>query len=425
MLRFDRLRLDAFRLYLIMGAAGSLLAGMIFTGLTVYYIQTVGMNPLQLVLVGTTVEVTILLFEVPTGVLADTYSRRLSVIIGVALVGICYVIQGSVAIFAVIIVAEIIRGIGETFMSGAESAWIADEIGEERVALAYLRHGQMSRIGRFAGIGVAVILGSISLPLPIILGGVLQVLLSLVLLLTMPERGFHPTHRSSGEAPWNSMRRIAQEGITVVRGRPVVWMLVLVGIVFGAFSEGVDRLSEAHFITTFGFPTWPPFLANLQPVVWIGMIDAVGMVLSIVVAEVLIRRWQQEGNRRVGQLLLVSSAALIVAVLTFGLAPSFGVALVAAWTIGVLRSIQYPIAATWLNQHLPSHVRATVLSMVGQADALGQVAGGPVVGLVGLRSLRAALVFSGLILTPALALYSRGVKLEETAATIPVEAVDA
>jgi hypothetical protein len=59
--------------------------------------------------------------------------------------------------------------------------------------------------------------------------------------------------------------------------------------------------------------------------------------------------------------------------------------------------------------------------MVGQADALGQIAGGPVVGVVGLRSLRAALLFSGLILTPALGLYSHGVKLEQNAATIPVE----
>jgi MFS family permease len=412
------LRLDAYRLYLLMGAIGSLLGGLIFTGLTVYYVQNAGMNPLQLVLVGTTVELTILLFEVPTGVLADTYSRRLSVIIGVALVGICYVIQGSVPIFATIIAAEIVRGIGETFMSGAESAWIADEIGEERVALAYLRHGQFSRIGRFIGIGLCVWLASFSLTLPIILGGALQIVFSLFLLLTMPEKGFRPTHRESGEAPWTSMRRIAQDGVSIVRGRPVVWMLVLVGVVFGAFSEGIDRLGEAHFLTTFSFPAWP----DLSAVAWIGIINAGGMLLSIGVAEVLVRRWHLEGNRRVGPLLLASTAGLVLAVIVFGLAPNFTVALVAIWIVGVLRSIQYPIAATWLNQHLPSRVRATVLSMMGQADALGQVAGGPVVGLVGLRSLRAALVFSGLILTPALGLYSRGVKLEQTAATIPVEA---
>jgi DHA3 family tetracycline resistance protein-like MFS transporter len=402
-----------------MGGIGSFLAGLIFTGLTVYYVQTVGMNALQLVLVGTAVEATILLFEVPTGVLADTYSRRLSVIIGVALVGICYVIQGSVAIFAVIIAAEIIRGIGETFMSGAESAWIADEIGEERVGLAFLRNSQVSQIGRLIGIPVSVTLASIWLPLPVILGGALQIVLSLFLLIAMPENGFHPTPHEKGEAPWVAMRRIAHEGVKVVRGRPVVWMLVLVFIVYGAFSEGVDRLGEAHFLTTFDFPAWP----HVDDVVWIGMIEAVGMLLNIAVAQLLIRRWQVESNRRLGPLLLFSSAGIILGVIAFGLAPTFSVAIIAAWFVGILRSMYYPLTSTWLNQHLPSRVRATVLSMVGQADALGQIAGGPVVGFIGLRSLRAALVFSGLILTPSLVLYSRGVKLEQSAETIPVEAI--
>lgn len=412
------LRLDAYKLYLAMGAVGYLLAGMIFTGLTVYYIQMVGMNPLQLVLVGTAVEVTILLFEVPTGVLADTYSRKLSVIIGVALVGICYVIQGSVPVFAIIILAEIVRGIGETFMSGAESAWITDEIGEDRVGLAFLRHGQVGRIGHFVGIGVSIALASIWLPLPVIVGGALQVVWSLFLLVAMPEKNFHPTPRENGEALWTAMRRTALEGMGIVRGRPVVWMLVLVGVVFGAFSEGVDRLGEAHFLNTFGFPAWP----NVSAVAWIGTLEAIGALLNIGVAQLLVRRWRQEGNRRLGPLLLANTAGLILAVLAFGLAPNLGVAIVALWLVGIFRSIQHPIAGTWLNQHLPSRVRATVLSMVGQADALGQVAGGPVVGLVGLRSLRAALVFSGIILTPALGLYSRGAKLEQTAESIPVEA---
>ncbi len=122
MLRFNAWRINAYRLYLIMGAVSSLLSGMIFTVLAVYFVQTVGMNPLQLVLVGTVVEVTILLFEVPTGIVADAYSRRLSVIIGFALIGVCYLVQGKVPIFAVIIAAEIVRGIGETFLKSHAKA---------------------------------------------------------------------------------------------------------------------------------------------------------------------------------------------------------------------------------------------------------------------------------------------------------------
>jgi hypothetical protein len=204
------------------------------------------------------------------------------------------------------------------------------------------------------------------------------------------------------------MRDIAGEGLGIVRGRPVVLMLVLVGVVFGAFSEGFDRLWEAHFLTTFSFPAWPA----LPPVVWIGLLNAGGMLIGMAAAEVLIRRGEITGRRRLGPLLLANSAGLMAAILLFGLAPSFGVAVAAFWAAGVLRMLQHPIAATWLNRHLPSRVRATVLSVLGQADALGQVAGGPVVGAVGLRSLRSALVFSGVILTPALLLYGRGLHLE-------------
>jgi hypothetical protein len=64
-----------------------------------------------------------------------------------------------------------------------------------------------------------------------------------------------------------------------------------------------------------------------------------------------------------------------------------------------------------LNQNIRSEVRATVLSMNGQADALGQVAGGPAIGAIGSAfSIRAALVLSGLLITPALALYTRTFK---------------
>jgi DHA3 family tetracycline resistance protein-like MFS transporter len=418
-------RLDAYKVYLIMGGVSSLAFGMIFTVLAVYYVQTVGMNPLQLVLVGTILEGTVLLFEVPTGIVADTYSRRLSVIISFFLIGACYILQGLLPVVVAIFVAEFIRGVGETFTSGAASAWIADEIGEGKVGRAYLRHGQVSRIGGFAGIALGTGLATINLTLPIVLGGVMLVLFGVVLAFIMPETGFHPTPQDAAAhqapTPWQTMHGIARDGAAVVRTRPVVLMLLLVGIVFGAFSEGLDRLGEAHFLITLGFPAWPAW----EPVVWIGLLNAAGMLLGIVVAEVLVRRLGMTDERRLHRLLLGSTAGLVVAVIAFGLAPTFAVGVITSLAAGVLRSLQYPLASTWLNLHLPSRVRATVLSMVGQADALGQVAGGPVVGLVALRSLRAALVFAGLLLTPALALYVRGLHLTDGAQGTDAEAAPA
>jgi MFS family permease len=110
-----------------------------FTPLAVYYVTTVGLDPLQLVLVGTVLEGTIILFEIPTGIVADVFSRRLSVVLGRVLFGLAFVLEGSVPVFGAILLAEVIRGIGETFLSGASQAWLADEVGDARVGPIFLR----------------------------------------------------------------------------------------------------------------------------------------------------------------------------------------------------------------------------------------------------------------------------------------------
>ena len=71
-----------FTVYLLLEFAASFLLSLIFTASQLYYVSTVELSPLQLVLVGTILEATVFLFEIPTGVLADVKSRRLSVIIG-------------------------------------------------------------------------------------------------------------------------------------------------------------------------------------------------------------------------------------------------------------------------------------------------------------------------------------------------------
>ena len=121
-------RFQAYTIFCIYSCAMSLLRAMHFTAAAIYYVTVVGLSPFQLVLVGTTLMVVILLAETPTGVLADTYSRRLSVIVGVALIGLGFLLEGLIANFAAVLAAQLIWGVGLTFTSGALEAWIADEL---------------------------------------------------------------------------------------------------------------------------------------------------------------------------------------------------------------------------------------------------------------------------------------------------------
>ena len=81
-------KLDAFRVHLWYSGLGSFGGTLVWTAMMVYQVQVVGLSALQLVLVGTTMEVTAFLFEIPTGIVADVYSRRLSTIIGVFLLSV-------------------------------------------------------------------------------------------------------------------------------------------------------------------------------------------------------------------------------------------------------------------------------------------------------------------------------------------------
>src|SRR5690348_8419155 len=112
-------RLNGYTVFLFEEFTASLLFAVVFTVSTLYQVQTVGLNPFQLVLVGTVLEVTAFLAEVPTGILADVYSRRLSIIAGFVLVGAGFMVQGAIPQFWALLLAQVIWGIGATCQSGA------------------------------------------------------------------------------------------------------------------------------------------------------------------------------------------------------------------------------------------------------------------------------------------------------------------
>ena len=122
-------RMGAYPVYLIYSAAAAFVFDLTVAVNMVYHVETVGLKPLQLVLVGTFLETVCFMGEIPTGVVADVYSRRLSIIIGVLLIGVGFVIEGAFPTLATVLLAQVLWGIGATFMSGAEAAWIADEVG--------------------------------------------------------------------------------------------------------------------------------------------------------------------------------------------------------------------------------------------------------------------------------------------------------
>ena len=401
-------RADAYRLYLAMTAVQALAMTTVFTVNMVYQVQQVGLNALQLVLVGTTLELTALLMEAPTGVVADVYSRRLSVIVGVFLLGAGFIVEGSLPVFEALLIAQMIMGLGYTFLSGATSAWIVDEIGLERAGQAFLRSSQLAQLASFLAIFLSVLLASLSLQIAIVSGGLIMVALGIALVLLMPERGFKRRPAEERKS-WRTFIATLAEGGRLIRGRQILLLIMLATLIHGAFSEGFDRLSTAHILENFDLPP----LGQLNEIVWFGIISAVAMPLSLGALELMRRRLDLSDGRRVAMALTAVYTLMIGSVLLFTLGESFALILLGYWLTQAARGIRNPLLEAWINLYVKSDVRATVLSFHGQADALGQIAGGPLVGAFGLwSSVRMAITLSALMLLPILLVFRRALGMD-------------
>jgi DHA3 family tetracycline resistance protein-like MFS transporter len=195
----------------------------------------------------------------------------------------------------------------------------------------------------------------------------------------------------------------------VLRKRPALLTILGIGLFYGLYSEGFDRLWTKHMVDGVGFPA----IGNLQPVVWLGVMRAGGMLFSVAAVELIRRRIQTDQHQSMAWAMMSITFMLIVGLLIFALAPAFGIAVLAYWLIYVTRNMIEPLYTAWVNQRLDSRVRATVISMSGQVDALGQIAGGPLVGLIGsLFSVRAAISVTGFLLSPVLVLLARTKRME-------------
>ena len=399
-------RLPAVAVYLVLVVAGSFLFSLYSTLSALYRIREAGLDPLELVLVGTALELSVFLFEIPTGVVADVYSRRLSIGIGYVGIGCGFLIESLNPSFGAILLGQVVWGLGYTFTSGATQAWLVDEVGQAGVGRVFLRGSQAAQAGALLGIGVAVLLGQGALYLPLMSAGLGYLLLALFLAFAMPERGFQPRPRDERET-WGRFAGTLIEGTGVIRSQPRLTWLLVIALLFGLSSEPIDRLWELQLIENFSFPTW----LGATAVIWFGAIRAVSLVAGIGAVTAVRRSLNIDDPRIAGRALIWLSSGLVVAVAAFALAGSFAVAIACFVSLSVLRTASGPILATWINQQIPSSVRATVLSIHTQSDSLGQVAGGPALGTLGRTfGTRAALLASSLLLSPIPPLYLKAAR---------------
>jgi DHA3 family tetracycline resistance protein-like MFS transporter len=402
-------KLSASFIFLFEGFVSGFAMKLAYTTYIIYRVDVLGLDPLQLVLAGTVLESTVFIFEIPTGVVADLYSRRLSSIVGFFILGFGILIEGLFPLFSVLIISQVIASIGWTFISGAHSAWITDEVDSDKVGDLFLRTSQLDKLGALIAIPVAVVLANINLAIPFLVGGGTMMLMALFMAAFMPEEGFKTASKKERES-WQDFWKPVQEGISILRGRQILVIFSLIALLIGIYSEAWDRLAQPLLLENFKFPDLAGF--EMDAIAWFAVLNTAILVLGLLGNAIARRFVDTSKSVQLLKALQTIFIGMVAAILIFALSGKLFIAIAALLIFDVLRALSFPLANAWINQQIDSKLRATLLSMTGQLDALGQLGGGPILGWIGrTRSLRTALLASAFVLAPVTLLYGRIRKL--------------
>lgn len=387
------------KVYIIIRSVMGLSFHLAFTAAALYRIDIAKLEIYQLILIGSALEIAVFLFEVPTGIVADLKSRRLSVIIGLFIIGFGFILEAFTPLFVVIFMAQMVWGLGYTFISGALDSWISDETNNVGIEQTMISGAQYNKLFSFIGIVFAGVIGMYDIRVAIYVAGGLFIALGLVTLRMMKEENFH---KEVHENPLYKEYFIQLvKGYTHIKKSKVLRIMFVVMLFFGLYSEGIDRTYELYILDNLGFrQTW-----NI-PAIWtLVLINATVAFVGLIVLQV-VKKYIKKGQH-VTLWAFNFTVMMVLGLLIYAYFPVEYVALLGFVFFSISREGTYPLLDTILLQNTPSKIKATVLSGFGQLDAIGQLLSGAImvtasilVGINGMYLLTAMLLVIPIILLP-------------------------
>ncbi|GLC89600.1 MFS transporter [Lysinibacillus piscis] len=373
----------------------------VFTINILYYVKIVDMNALQLIIIGTILECTIFLFEIPTGLIADLKGRKVSIILGYGLIGSGFLLEALFPVFIAIVASQVLWGIGYTCISGATQAWITDEVGIAHIDKIFLINTQAENIGTCSGIIIAIACSFVSLQFSILIGGIGFVLLAIYVYVFLQEQRQLTISPTSLTYPvWLVIKEVAGSVKKSVLLQYCLWIALIVG----CYSEALDRLWILHLQHLL-----PTALTHKQYIVLIGGLQ-LAISISVICLFTIFSKFEYPWKaQQLFKVIQGCYALLIVMMLLFTLANELFLLVGSFFILQVTRQTLGTFEQIWFNQIIPENSnRATFLSVKSQMDAFGQIGGGPVTGILSqLTSVKIGLLCSAILLSPVLYLYNK------------------
>jgi DHA3 family tetracycline resistance protein-like MFS transporter len=345
-------------------------------------------------------EAAVLLFEIPTGVVADRWSRKWSVIIGHAGMGLGFLVEAATPTFTGILAGQVVWGIAYTFTSGATVAWVSGELGDpERAVLArlFMRGSRIGAATALVAVPLSFVVGiNVSLRAPLLLAGFLSIGLAAWLATAMVEAQFEPAE--TGErSTWRATAHTATAGVRVISRHHVLLALAVAIFLAGGASEAYDRYVQKYLLEL-GPPAW----STWSDLTWLAVVGCTSAALGVVVPWWFLRRHGHLGEAAQRHWIVGLIGVQVCGLLVMAATGSFVIAALASLVIERVRSLRSNLLAAWIVPLTPRAQRATVLSTLEQADSVSQVTVGPVMGVIGrVAGIPAALATSAFLLAPS------------------------
>ncbi len=326
---------------------------------SLYFVVDAHLSASQFLLLGTVVAATMVLADVPTGIWSDTLSRTWPIVIGHGFLGAGMVMTGAVTAFPLLVATQVLWGLGWAFSSGADVAWVTDELDQpDRIVRVLTVRARWDLVGQAAGMVAFGLLGwAAGLATAIVVSGVAMALLGLFVAARFTETHFTPTR----EQRWSASRSIVQRSVALARrDREIRLVFAATVLINGA---GVISWLFPQRLVVLGFPN--------DPLLWYTALGIVSFAAGAVALRVV-----EDGIAGIGvarRTYALSCAVGVLGLIVLASAPNalIGSVGVLLWS-GIASNVTRAVGVIWVNRRTASEVRATVHSFLSQAETVGK-----------------------------------------------------
>lgn len=358
------------RSYFAISGVYTLSASMIW-GVNTLFLLDAGLDIFGVFIAGAAFTAGNVVFELPTGVVADTVGRRASFLCSAAILCV-----GTLAYVAIPLTdldplvwftaASVLLGLGFTFYSGAVESWLVDALHASgyggNLDSVFSRGAMVSGAAMLIGTVGGGFLGQLDLSLPFFVRSGLLVLAFALAFVTMHDLGFE--RRSLAlKTLRTEMAAVSHAGITFGWGQQSLRLLMLAS----AVHTGV---------MFYGFYAWQPYFQELlgTDTVWFAGLVAAGIALSTMIGNTVVDYFARLCGKRT-TLLIWASVVYAVAAVGIGLAPNFWLALTCLLIVTGTMGVIGPVRQAYIHQMAPAQQRATVVSFDSMIANVGGIGG--------------------------------------------------